>query len=286
VVTVHFSYVAFVIFGLVLTLAGWAAGWGWVRNFWFRIVHLTMIGIVVFEAWMGIVCPLTTWEKQLRELAGQSPHDGAFVARLLHNTMFLPGQVAFNESFANFVGDAGAAEFFCGGEGDDGPRCIDARESWADAIVFSEALQRLVASLNEVYQRDDLSSEQKVAARDGVIDAWRVEYERDVVPRLRRVFRTYHRRPINNATLIGTRLYYDRLGMFEGVRRALGLPLRDVIRLMIDAAEAEPDDPFAAVARLAPADRPPIFGAPADRSDRDDGDPRDGEDQGEHAQRP
>jgi predicted aminopeptidase len=38
---------------------------------------------------------------------------------------------AFNESFANFVGDVGAAEMFCAVEGDDGPRCQAARDSWA-----------------------------------------------------------------------------------------------------------------------------------------------------------
>ncbi|MEX1042544.1 MAG: DUF2784 domain-containing protein [Pirellulaceae bacterium] len=88
VVVVHFAYVAFVIFGLVLTLVGWLLRWNWVRNFWFRAIHLTMIGIVVFEAWMGIVCPLTTWEHNLRAWAGQTSHDGAFIANLLHDTMF------------------------------------------------------------------------------------------------------------------------------------------------------------------------------------------------------
>lgn len=92
VVVVHFAYVAFVIFGLVLTLAGRLLRWNWVRNFWFRAVHLTMIGIVVFEAWLGIVCPLTTWENNLRDLAGQTSYDGAFIANLLHDTMFIEAE--------------------------------------------------------------------------------------------------------------------------------------------------------------------------------------------------
>jgi hypothetical protein len=65
IVTVHFAYVAFVIVGLAFTLIGAALHWTWVRNFWFRIIHLLMIGIVVAEAWLGIVCPLTTWENRL-----------------------------------------------------------------------------------------------------------------------------------------------------------------------------------------------------------------------------
>jgi hypothetical protein len=88
VVTIHFAYVAFVIGGLAITLAGAALQWTWVRNIWFRIVHLAMIGVVVLEAWCGIVCPLTTWENDLRELAGQAAYRGGFIAHLLHDAMF------------------------------------------------------------------------------------------------------------------------------------------------------------------------------------------------------
>src|SRR5687768_5744974 len=88
VVAFHFAYVGFVVFGLVVTLAGAALGWKWVRNFWFRALHLAMIGIVVAEAWLGIVCPLTTWEKDLRQLAGQTAYRGDFIANLLHDAMF------------------------------------------------------------------------------------------------------------------------------------------------------------------------------------------------------
>jgi len=88
VVMVHFVYVAFVIIGLVLTLAGAALHWRWVRNFWYRVMHLAMIGVVVAEAWCGVVCPLTTWENDLRKLAGQAAYSGGFIANLLHDAMF------------------------------------------------------------------------------------------------------------------------------------------------------------------------------------------------------
>jgi polyferredoxin len=88
IVTIHFAYVAFVIGGLTLILAGAALHWRWVRNFWFRILHLAMIGIVVGEAWCGVVCPLTTWEHDLRQRAGQAVYSGGFIANLLHNAMF------------------------------------------------------------------------------------------------------------------------------------------------------------------------------------------------------
>jgi hypothetical protein len=92
VVAAHFAYVTFVIVGLVLTVAGALMRWQWVRNFWFRLVHVTMIGIVVVEAWCGVVCPLTTWENQLRRLAGQTTYSGGFIARLLHDAMFFQAE--------------------------------------------------------------------------------------------------------------------------------------------------------------------------------------------------
>src|SRR5581483_1824110 len=88
VVLLHAAYVLFVIAGFLLTLIGCFACWKWIRNPWFRGVHLAMIGIVVAEAWCGITCPLTTWEQELRERAGQQSYQGAFVANVVHNCLF------------------------------------------------------------------------------------------------------------------------------------------------------------------------------------------------------
>jgi predicted aminopeptidase len=202
----------------------------------------------------------------LSTLLGRDPISLAatVIHEVTHNTTFIPGQVRFNESFANFVGDVGVAEMFCAMEGDDGPRCRAARERWQDALRFGAALQRLVSSLEEIYGREDLTSEEKIAGREVVIDAWREEYERAVVPELTRIFRTYHERPINNATLIATRLYYYRLELFDHVYQGMGVPLREAIRAMIDAAESSPEDPFGAIERLAAEAGSPIIRAPED----------------------
>lgn len=88
VVVAHFAYVLFVVLGLMVTLVGWLAGWGWVRNRWFRGLHLAMILIVVFEAWLGITCPLTTWEQELRAAAGETAYQGDFIAGWAHEALF------------------------------------------------------------------------------------------------------------------------------------------------------------------------------------------------------
>ena len=47
IVVFHAAYVSFVVFGLVAILLGVVFRWSWVRNLWFRAIHLTVIGIVV-----------------------------------------------------------------------------------------------------------------------------------------------------------------------------------------------------------------------------------------------
>ena len=103
VVVFHFAYVAFLVVGLLLVLIGIVRRWQWIRSRWFRYVHLTMIGIVVFEAWMGITCPLTTWENSFRRLAGEATYQGDFIANAVHDLLFfdLP-PVAFTVIYSAF----------------------------------------------------------------------------------------------------------------------------------------------------------------------------------------
>ncbi len=88
ILVVHFLFVVFVVFGFMLILLGLLAGWSWVHNRKFRLTHLAAIGVVVLQAWLGQLCPLTTWENELRRLAGQSGYKETFVEHWLHQVLF------------------------------------------------------------------------------------------------------------------------------------------------------------------------------------------------------
>jgi hypothetical protein len=92
IVAVHFSYMAFVVFGQLAVLVGILARWEWIRNFKFRLIHLAAILIVVLESWLGITCPLTTWERQLRAASGEESYTGDFIARWLHDLLFFEAE--------------------------------------------------------------------------------------------------------------------------------------------------------------------------------------------------
>jgi hypothetical protein len=88
VLIAHVAFVAFVVVGLLLILCGGFLGWKWIRNPWFRAAHLAAIGGVVLQAWLGIICPLTTLEMHLRDLAGDATYSGTFVAHWLQRLLF------------------------------------------------------------------------------------------------------------------------------------------------------------------------------------------------------
>jgi hypothetical protein len=84
----HTLIVAFILFGLVLIVAGGLLGWSWTRNRGFRYAHLAAIAIVVLQAWLGRICPLTAWEMALRAKAGDTTYAGAFIAHWLGQVLY------------------------------------------------------------------------------------------------------------------------------------------------------------------------------------------------------
>jgi len=88
VLFLHILVVAFVVLGLVAVIIGGARKWNWVRNPWFRLVHLVCIAVVVLQAWGGVVCPLTTLEMWLRRLAGEIAYSGSFISHWMEQLLY------------------------------------------------------------------------------------------------------------------------------------------------------------------------------------------------------
>jgi hypothetical protein len=87
-VAIHVGYVGYVVVGQLLIWYGWAVGWKWIRNFWFRATHLLAIAVVAYEEVMDIRCPLSVWEEYFREKAGQPVSGETFLGRLMHSLIF------------------------------------------------------------------------------------------------------------------------------------------------------------------------------------------------------
>lgn len=84
VLVLHVALAGFIALGLVLVWIGAVAGWSWVRNPWFRYLHLAATVFVATEAVLGYACPLTVWEDLLRGGVRPETFIGRWFVRLLY----------------------------------------------------------------------------------------------------------------------------------------------------------------------------------------------------------
>jgi hypothetical protein len=84
----HVLFVIFIVPGFFLIFIGRFLSWQWVRNPWFRIMHLLGIGVVVVQSWFGAICPLTTWEMALRSQEGETVYQGSFITHWLQELLY------------------------------------------------------------------------------------------------------------------------------------------------------------------------------------------------------
>ena len=89
VLLVHLAIVLFVIGGAVAVVVGNWRAWRWVNGRGFRVLHLVMIAVVVVQAWLGKVCPLTTLESWLRERGGERGYaEQSFIGHWVQSVLF------------------------------------------------------------------------------------------------------------------------------------------------------------------------------------------------------
>jgi predicted aminopeptidase len=161
---------------------------------------------------------------------------------LLHATLYLPGETAFDESAATFVGHRGAIAFFCAGPGADAARCAEARADWQTTRERGRILGRLATRLRRVYaagtrpvRRERLRTWVAQAAAADLV-ARHAGSRRELVPP-------------NNARLLGELVYLDRLDAFDRLAPTDG-DLGPAIAALVDAVRGAPE-PFGAVEALA-----------------------------------
>jgi predicted aminopeptidase len=183
--------------------------------------------------------------------AGEVQLANTVIHEVTHNTFFAPGQARFNESFANFVGGRGAIEFFCGRDGPESPRCRQATGGWHDDLLFGRFISALIDEVEALYAREDLTSEQKIEQREVIFARSKQQFREELRPQFQVLtFASFEQLPLNNATLVGRRLYYHRLDLFEQVWERYGRDLPLTIQAVIAAARQNREDPYAGVEAL------------------------------------
>src|SRR6266536_1323522 len=109
----HALIVLFNVASLPLIWFGRYFRWRFVRNFYFRTVHLLLIGFIALQAMLGQACPLTDLENELRVKAGRDAYAGSFIAHWVQRLLFYDAKAsAFTVAYTLFFALVLATHFW------------------------------------------------------------------------------------------------------------------------------------------------------------------------------
>lgn len=200
-------------------------------------IHLRPAGAFSTLGWFNDPLLSTALTRDSLELAATVFHE------ISHNTLYVKSATAFNESFAQYAGYR-AAEAFFRSRGDTG-LARRAADRWADEQILGEFYTELADRLERFYA---------TRPHPAALDSGRAELARWAREQLTGLvgarLRTYRigplsERPVNNARIIGLRLYRSRLPSFEAWHQRHGSDLRAAVRALDELmAGAEGDAAF------------------------------------------
>lgn len=167
---------------------------------------------------------------------------------LLHNTLFIKGEVSFNESLANFVGHQAAVLFFRERYGENSPEFEKASRSHREELEFSAFIREMANSLDALYKQD-LSEEEKLRSRQEIFSKSKEEWKRRVADRPTHRYRSYIEQDLNNAVIAHYLLYLNELELFESLYQAEGKNLARLVERIREVVHNS-GNPFDAVREL------------------------------------
>jgi predicted aminopeptidase len=170
------------------------------------------------------------------------------IHELTHNTYYAAGRADFNESFANFVGTRGAQAFFRA-RGDTGAvRAIE--ERWADEKVMGAFWTWVYTTLDSAFRAHpgDSARATRLAVRDTIFAMARDSLRLSVPARVHTIpASAIARARLDNAVLLGRRVYRTDLDQFDAVYDRCDRDLRRTVVQIIAIARRDRRDPFGGV---------------------------------------
>src|SRR5438034_3794686 len=125
---------------------------------------------------------------------------------LFHNTLYVKGASAFNESVANFVGHRASIDFFRERSGEGSAEHLRATQLWDDEREFGAFIGEVAGTLTELYGRD-ISKDDKLRLREEIFARAKSEWARRIADRPLQRFRGFSQQPLNNAVLMHYLVY-------------------------------------------------------------------------------
>ena len=145
---------------------------------------------------------------------------------MTHTTVFIKGQVAYNEGMALFVGNQGAIDFLSRKYGPDSEYVKREKANAHNDRVFSAFLQRLHDNLETLYA-SDMSDDVKLREKEKIFAAAKEEFK--TLPFKGPAYRSFLERELNNAAILSRSIYFVDLDMYE---RLYGILDKDLKKTM------------------------------------------------------
>ena len=153
------------------------------------------------------------------------------IHELVHATVFIKGQVKFNEELAEFIGSEGARLYIETRYGKNSDEYLEILATKDDSKRYIEFIQELIAELNVLYTNSgSLNREEVLLKKESIISAaqkrFEAQYDNLFSSDNYRVFSTL---PVNNAFLELYRLYYAEDNFFADLYEHSGQNLPALI---------------------------------------------------------
>ena len=152
------------------------------------------------------------------------------IHELVHATVFIKGQVKFNEELAEFIGSEGARQYIEKRYGKDSKEYLEISSSDDDNRSYVEFIQELIGELEILYSDESVSRKDKLAEKERIINAAKERFIKEYENRFSSDnYRGFPDIPVNNAYLELYRLYYTEDNFFNDLYERAGGDLRAVV---------------------------------------------------------
>lgn len=140
----------------------------------------------------------------------------------VHATLWIPGDVTFNENIASFIGNQGALLFYADKYGKDSKEYQDAVNQLDDANRFAAFMNKVALKLNDLYEGDAFEANKR-ERKPKLINELKARYVREFLPLVHsKGYAGFEKRPWNNAMLMSFRHYNAEQDKLAKIFKELG----------------------------------------------------------------
>jgi predicted aminopeptidase len=155
----------------------------------------------------------------------------------VHATLFVPGEIPFNENLANFIGNMGALEFYARKYGRGSQKYKEAEAQLADQKVFAAFINQSAERIEKLY-KSDLFEANKIFQKEKLFEELKEEFRSVTVPKFKgKGYSAFADRPWNNALIMSYRHYNQDQPKFEKLYARLGKSIPkmiDFLQMQVD----------------------------------------------------